>query len=108
MDTAEQLTPEELRRGLRKIRHRRWLLWILILIYLPLMMLALRSADPGHTVVNAFIAWVVALIVAVSLMALVRCPQCGNCFHMSGYLFRPVRRCFHCRLHLTADKRKAR
>jgi len=45
------------------------------------------------------------LIVAVAMMALARCPRCGHCFHMSGYLFRPVRRCFECDLHLTADKR---
>jgi Flp pilus assembly protein TadB len=105
MEAQEEISFEDLRAGLKKVRSRRWFLWVLILAYLPLMMIALRSGNPGRTVVIFFAAWILLIIVAVALMALVRCPRCGNCFHMSGYLFRPVRHCFTCGLHLTTDKK---
>jgi FtsH-binding integral membrane protein len=105
MDTGNEIPREELHAGLKKIRLRRWFLWLLIIAYLPLMMLAMRAEQSARAVVSAFVAWVVLLIVAVALMALARCPRCGNCFHMSGFLFRPVRRCFSCGLPLSADKK---
>lgn len=104
MDSRTEIPLDEMHTGLRKVRVRRWFLWLLILAYVPLMMIALGAADAKRMVVIAFMTWLLLVIVAVSLMALVRCPRCGHCFHMSGYLFRPVRRCFECGLHLTADK----
>jgi len=106
LDEPEELDPQELRAGLKKIRRRRWFFWIIIMAYLPAMLIALRTPQSTQAVGIVFVVWVLLLIVAVTLMALVRCPQCGNCFHMNGYMFRPVRKCFHCRLHLTADKKK--
>jgi len=106
LDEPEELDPHELSAGLKKIRRRRWFFWIMIMIYLPAMLVALQMPQSGQAVVTVFVAWILLLIVAVTLMALVRCPQCGNCFHMNGFLFRPVRKCFHCKLHLTADKKK--
>jgi hypothetical protein len=105
VSSTEEISPQELASGLKKIRRRRWFLWLLIIAYLPLMMLALRSPQSGKAVIAAFVAWVLILIFAVALMSLVRCPICGNCFHMSGYLFRPVRKCFSCGLALNADKK---
>lgn len=107
MDMPTDISPDELREGLRKIRLRRWALWVLIMAYLPMMIVALGSSNSGRMVVIFFVMWVLLLIVAVARMALARCPRCGNCFHMSGYLFRPVRRCFECGLHLNADKQTA-
>ncbi len=105
MDEIEEISPQELKSGLQKIRRRRWFFWITIMAYLPAMLFALQSSQPNQAVGIVFVAWILILIVAVALLALVRCPQCGNCFHMNGFLFRPVRKCFHCRLHLTADKK---
>lgn len=105
MDEAEHISHHELKTGLRKIRRRRWFFWIVIMSYLPAMLFALKTSQPGRTVGIAFGSWIFFLTAAVVLVALVRCPQCGNCFHMDGYLFRPVRKCFHCRLHLSADKK---
>ena len=106
LDEPEELDPQELRAGLKKIRRRRWFFWIMIMIYLPAMLVALKMPQSGQAVVTVFVVWVLLLIVAVILMTLVRCPRCGNCFHMNGYMFRPVRRCYHCGLHITADKKK--
>ncbi|HMB15301.1 MAG TPA: hypothetical protein VKN62_03220 [Pelovirga sp.] len=105
MDSHTEITLDEMHAGLRIVRMRRWFLWLLILAYVPLMMFALAANDAKRMVVIAFVGWLLLLIVAVAMMALARCPRCGHCFHMSGYLFRPVRRCFECDLHLTADKR---
>ncbi len=104
MDSHTDITLDELHTGLRTVRMRRWFLWLLILAYVPLMMIALGANDAKRMVVIAFVVWVLLLIIAVAMMALARCPRCGHCFHMSGYLFRPVRRCFECDLHITADK----
>ncbi|MFK5926308.1 MAG: hypothetical protein QM483_06735 [Desulfuromusa sp.] len=106
MDELEEISPQELKSGLQKIRRRRWFFWITIMAYLPAMLVALRSSQANQAVGIVFLVWILLLIIAVTLLALVRCPQCGNCFHMNGFLFRPVRKCFHCRLHLTADKKK--
>jgi len=104
MDNQADITLDELHAGLRSVRIRRWCLWLLILAYVPLMMIALGADDAKRMVVVAFLAWVLLLIIAVAMMALARCPRCGHCFHMSGYLFRPIRRCFECGLHISADK----
>lgn len=106
MDETAEISLQELKPGLKKIRRRRWFFWITIMAYLPAMLIALRTSQPNQAVGIVFIIWILCLIIAVTLLALVRCPQCGNCFHMNGFLFRPVRRCFHCKLHLTADKQK--
>ncbi len=106
MDEIEDISLQELKSGLQKIRRRRWFFWIIIMAYLPAMLIALQSSQPNQAIGIVFLVWILFLIVAVSLLALVRCPQCGNCFHMNGFLFRPVRKCFHCKLHLTADKKK--
>ena len=106
MEEMEEISPQELKTGLKKIRRRRWFFWLTILAYLPAMLFALQSPQSGQAVVVTFVVWVLVLIVAVTLMALVRCPYCGNCFHMNGFFFRPVRKCFHCKLHISADKKK--
>lgn len=102
----EDIKHQELKAGLQKIRQRRWFFWVVIMAYLPAMLFALNNSQPGRTVGIAFGGWIFLLTVAVGLTALARCPQCGNCFHMNGYLFRPVRKCFHCGLYLSADKKK--
>ena len=107
MDT-NAISYEELHQGLKKIRQRRWFLWLLIICYLPMMMLAMRADNPQQMIIGAFVVWLVLLIVAVALLALVRCPQCGHCYHMNGYSFRPVRKCFYCGLPLNQDKKSLR
>ena len=91
--------------GLKRVRQRRWILWGVILGYLPAMMIALESAGGWNTAVKVFIAWIIVLCVAVGIAVVVRCPDCGNCFHTHGPTFFPVRRCVHCGLHLLADKK---
>ncbi len=105
MEAASESRETILHQGLARIRRRRWFLWTLIILYLPAMMAAMRAPNAEQMIITAFSIWLVLLIIAVALLALARCPQCGECFHMNGYSFRPVRKCFHCGLPLTADKR---
>lgn len=92
--------------GLKKIRQRRWILWFTILVYLPAMMVALESPGGWNTVIKVFGVWIILLCIAVGMAVVIRCPECGNCFHTHGPTFLPVRRCVHCGLHISADKRK--
>ncbi|MFO7765384.1 MAG: hypothetical protein R6V33_03010 [Pelovirga sp.] len=105
---AEKRTvAKDYRPGLKIIRFRRWILWLVILAYLPAMMVALESPDYRRWVAIVFISWIVLLIVAVGYACLARCPRCGELYHTHGPTFLPLRRCLHCSLHLTSDKRIA-
>lgn len=106
MEDKPTTDPAEYTPGLKKIRQRRWFLWLVIIVYLPAMMVALDSPNYKNRVVAVFVVWIIVLIVAVALACLVRCPRCGECFHTHGPTFLPFRRCLHCALHVNADKRK--
>lgn len=105
MDEKSSKDPADFGPGLRKIRRRRWFLWLTILIYLPAMMVSLRSPSGFNMAVKVFIAWIVLLFITVWIVATIRCPDCGNYFHTSGPTFFPARRCLHCGLHINADKK---
>jgi hypothetical protein len=92
--------------GLRRIRRRRWLLWIVILIYLPAMWIALKLGSSLQPAMMVFGGWFLLLFAAALWVAVARCPGCGNYFHLHGMSFLCLRRCLHCQLHLTADKRR--
>jgi hypothetical protein len=91
-----------LRRGLKAIRRRRWCLWMIILAYMPLMMLAMKMFNG---VVGAFLSWLVIMFAIAFFTALARCPRCGNYFHMNNMTLLYLRKCLHCQLHVSADKR---
>lgn len=93
-----------LRRGLAKVRGRRWILWATLLIYLPGMMTGLSLQASGGTMGKLFAGWVALLCIAVGMATVVPCPACGKPFHTNGPTFLPVRRCVHCGLPLRADK----
>jgi hypothetical protein len=98
--------PLELGPGLRLIRRRRWYLWAVILIYLPLMWTTLQFTAVFNATALAFAVWFVFLLVIALLAAVARCPRCGNYFHVNGMTFLCLRKCLHCQLHLTADRQR--
>ncbi len=91
--------------GLRKIRRRRWYLWALILVYLPLMWSALKFLPSMNAVCGVFGVWFAAVFVIAMIAAVARCPRCGNYFHVNGMTLLFLRKCLHCQLHVSADKR---
>ncbi|MCW8893526.1 MAG: hypothetical protein OQL18_09440 [Deltaproteobacteria bacterium] len=105
MEENKPTDPADYAPGLKKVRSRRWFLWLVIMVYLPAMMVALDSPDYKTWVTIVFSTWIVLLIIAVVFACLVRCPRCGECFHTHGPTFLPFRRCLHCALHVNADKR---
>jgi hypothetical protein len=103
--TQEKCTdPAVIRQGLAKVRNRRWILWTVILIYMPCLIVALEIQASGRTLGTLFTLWLVLLCIAVGLATVVKCPRCGNSYHTNGPTFLPVRKCVHCGLAVNADK----
>ena len=93
--------------GLAKIRRRRWLLWGVIIIYLPTMWITQKVTGSFHDSLPAFFIWFLILLLVMAVSAVVKCPRCGNYFHVNGIVLLYLRRCLHCQLHITADKTAA-
>lgn len=100
-------TPSTIRAGLRKIRRRRWFLWGVILVYVPAIWLSLRLTHSDRITGTVFGVWLVVLIIAVLLVSTAQCPRCGNYFHVYGMTPLYLRKCLHCKLHVSADKKPA-
>ncbi|GFO66624.1 hypothetical protein GMLC_02030 [Geomonas limicola] len=109
MDTNRSETPDPavIARGLRRIRLRRWALWTVLIIYLPTMWSAQQITRSFQGALPVFFAWVLLLIVATAWSATVRCPRCGNYYHVNGLMLLYLRRCLHCQLPLAADHKKS-
>ncbi|GAM09435.1 hypothetical protein OR1_01714 [Geobacter sp. OR-1] len=86
------------------IRRRRWYLWCLILIYMPLAVTTLQTTQSYKAFGVVFALWVILLCIAVTLTATAKCPKCGNNFHMRHSTLSYLRKCRHCGLHICADK----
>lgn len=100
-----QPDPMAISQGLANVRKYRWILWAAIAIYVPGLLIALQLRLPTGTMTTLFGVWVVLLCIAVGLATVVKCPRCLKPFHTNGPTFLPVRRCVHCGLHVTADKK---
>ena len=98
--------PVVIKQGLAKVRNRRWILWAVILIYMPCLIVALELDASSGTLGTLFVIWLILLCIAVGLATVVRCPRCGNTYHTNGPTFLPVRKCVHCGLAVNADKKK--
>jgi hypothetical protein len=98
-------TPSIIGPGLKKIRKRRWFLWGVLLVYVPAIWLSLELTHSDRMTGVVFGVWLVILIIAVLFMSTARCPRCGNYFHVYGMTLLCPRKCLHCKLHLTADKK---
>ena len=93
--------------GLAKIRRRRRFLWFVLIVYLPTMWTTQQITRSFEGSLPVFFGWVLVLIMAVTISALARCPRCGKQFHVNGMVLLYLRKCLHCQLHITADKREA-
>ncbi|HJV64464.1 MAG TPA: hypothetical protein VJ550_01895 [Geomonas sp.] len=93
-----------IKRGLRKVRRRRWLLWSVMIIYLPTMWITQQVTHSFNKSLPVFFGWCLVLLTAMAISAVVRCPRCGNYFHVNGMSLLYLRRCLHCQLHIKADR----
>jgi len=92
--------------GLRKIRRRRWFLWGVILVYVPCIWLSLWLTNSDRQTGKVFAVWFLFVLVSNGLVATSKCPRCGKFFHLTGFMPLYLRRCLHCGLHITADKKQ--
>lgn len=104
-EKALQADPPQLGPGLRRIRRRRWYLWLVLIIYLPTMWITQEITQSFNGSLPVFFIWCLVLVVVMSFCAVARCPRCGNYFHVNGMSLLLLRRCLHCQLHLNADKK---
>ena len=89
---------------LKKTRSRRKMFFGTVLIYIPALLITHKISPTNRAMGTVFVIWVVILIVATFLVALSRCPRCGNYFHMHGITLLILRKCLHCQLHISSDQ----
>lgn len=104
MEAGGSNNPLVLKTDLALIRRRRWYLWSLILIYMPVSVGTLQLTQSYKATGIVLIIWVILLCISVTLTAVAKCPVCGNNFHMLNSTLSYFRKCRHCGLHLCADK----
>lgn len=92
--------------GLAKIRRRRWFLWVVLIVYLPTMWTTQQITHSFQACMPVFFVWLAFLIIAAAVSATAKCPRCCNYYHMHGMALLYLRKCLHCQLPLTADRRK--
>lgn len=92
--------------GLGKLRRRRWFFWGVILVYIPAIWLSLRLTNSDSQTGKVFAVWFLFLFASSILTAMGKCPRCGNLFHVNGFIPLFLRKCLHCGLHITADKKQ--
>lgn len=86
--------------GLHAIRVRRRCVWIVLALFFPVCLLALRLfGEKAGTYVA--LSWMLVFAVASLRVHFSRCPRCGDLFHSTGSWHNPwVRKCMHCGLRL--------
>jgi hypothetical protein len=87
------------------VRRRRWVLWSVLIIYLPAMWTTQQITHSFKASLPVFFAWVLLLVIAAGISATARCPRCGNYYHVNGMALLYLRRCLHCQLPLNADRK---
>ena len=92
--------------GLGKLRRRRWFLLGVILVYVPLIWFLPRLTSSDSQTGKVLVVWFLFVLAASILVAVGKCPRCGNLFHIKGLTPLYLRsRCLHCGLHITANKK---
>jgi hypothetical protein len=91
--------------ALSLIRRRRRYFFGTVLLYMPAMWLIHSISPTNRTMGTALGIWVVVLFVTTFRSAVTRCPRCGNYFHVHGMTLLYLRKCLHCQLHITADRK---
>jgi hypothetical protein len=89
---------------LNKTRRRRKYFFGTVLVYIPALLVTNQISPTNRAMGTVFGIWVILLILSTFLVALSRCPRCGNYFHMHGMTLLILRKCLHCQLHITTDK----
>jgi len=101
------MLPEE-QQALRRIQSSRLKLWLLLAGYIPVFLLGNRFIHSNLVVIAIMLAWLIAIVHMVAVVAFSHCPRCRNYFHATTgtpsfwNLF--ARSCTHCGLPLRSGK----
>jgi len=85
---------------MKQTRRRRKYFFSTVLLYIPAILIAYEISPTNRTMGTLFALWVVLLIIVTFLVALCKCPRCGNYFHLHGMTLLVLRKCLHCQLHI--------
>jgi hypothetical protein len=89
---------------MKKTRQRRKFFFGTVLIYIPALWITYKILPTNIAMGTVFVIWVVILIISTFLLALSKCPRCGNYFHLHGLTLLVLRKCLHCQLHISSNK----
>ena len=89
---------------LKQTRRRRKYFFCTVLVYIPALLITYNISPTNRAMGTVFGVWVVILIIVTFLVALSKCPRCGNYFHLHGMTLLILRKCLHCQLHISTDK----
>jgi hypothetical protein len=89
---------------LNKTRRCRKYFFGTVLVYIPALLVTYQISPTNRAMGTVFGIWVILLILSTFIVALSRCPRCGNYFHMHGMTLLILRKCLHCQLHISSDK----
>lgn len=89
---------------LKTTRNRRKFFFTTVLIYVPALLITYQISPTNRAMGTLFGIWLVLLIISTFMVALSKCPRCGNNFHMHGLTLLILRKCLHCQLHISTDK----
>jgi hypothetical protein len=97
--------------GLKRIRQRRRLHWIIFFGFIPyaliLSFVISLFTDPEEYIAHISIPYMLLFGLVGSYSCYNRCPRCDNIFSIKGYVNPWNRRCLHCKLHINHDKHAA-
>jgi hypothetical protein len=96
--------PAAYMRVLKKTRRYRKYFFVTVLVYIPALLITFRVSPTNRAMGTLFGVWVVLLIIVTFLVALCKCPRCGNYFHLHRMTLLILRKCLHCQLHINNDK----
>jgi uncharacterized membrane protein HdeD (DUF308 family) len=85
---------------MKQTRRRRKYFFSTVLIYIPALLITYEISATNRAMGTLFAIWVVVLIIVTFLVALSKCPRCGNYFHLHGMTLLILRKCLHCQLHI--------
>lgn len=88
---------------MKKTRARRKYFFGTVLIYAPAILFAYKISPTNRVMGAVFGIWFVLLVITTFLVAMSKCPRCGNYFHMNGMTLLLLRKCLHCQLHINTD-----
>jgi hypothetical protein len=98
-----QIDPVAYMRIMKSTRKRRMFFFATVLVYIPALLITYQISPTNSAMGTLFGIWVIVLIIATFLVALSRCPRCGNYFHLHGMTLLVLRTCLHCQLHINNE-----